>query len=76
MNIERIKEIRKDKDYLQTDIAKVLNITQQQYSLYELGIRSMPIEKLELLADFYNISLDYLVCRTDERKPYPKSKLK
>ena len=75
MNIIRLKEIREDRDLSQKVIAKVLNITQQQYSMYELGIRLIPIDKLCLLADYYNVSLDYLVCRTDERKSYPKSKL-
>ncbi|MCI8670571.1 MAG: helix-turn-helix transcriptional regulator [Bacilli bacterium] len=76
MNIIRLKEIREDKDFSQTQIAEVLNMKQQQYSKYELGIRSMPIEKLNLLANFYNTSVDYLIGRTDERKPYPKSILK
>ena len=75
MNIIRLKEIREDRDLSQKIIAKALNITQQQYSMYELGIRLIPIDKLCLLADYYNVSLDYLVCRADERKSYPKSKL-
>ena len=45
MQLFRFKDIREDKDLLQVDIAKVLNITQCQYSLYENGLRSMPIEK-------------------------------
>ena len=75
MKIIRLKEIREDRDLAQKEIANALNITQQQYSMYELGIRLMPIDKLCLLADYYNVSLDYLVCRTDERNAYPKSKL-
>lgn len=73
MNIIRIKEIREDKDIKQTEIAKYLNITQAQYCRYELGVNSIPIEKLDKLATFYHTSTDYLLCRTDERKPYPKS---
>lgn len=76
MNVERLKEIRKDKDYKQEDIASFLNIKQQQYSEYERGIVVISIEKLNKLADFYNTSVDYLIGRTDERKPYPKSILK
>ena len=75
MKILRLKEIREDRDIPQKEIAELLNTTQQQYSMYELGIRLIPIDKLCILADFYNVSLDYLVCRTDERKMYPKSKL-
>lgn len=76
MNIERLKEIRQDKDLYQKDIAKIINTSQQYYGKYELGIKLINIEKLCKLADYYNTSLDYLVGRTDERKPYPKSLLK
>ena len=61
MNIERLKEIREDKDYKQSDIAKVLNTTQQQYSKYELGLQVIPVERLVKLAKFYNTSVDYLI---------------
>lgn len=73
MNIERLKEIREDRDLTQKDIAKVLGIRQQQYSKYELGINVIPLEKIYVLANFYNTSIDYLVSRTDESQPYPKS---
>lgn len=73
MNIERLKEIREDKDYKQSDIAKVLNTTQQQYSKYELGLQVIPVERLVKLAKFYNTSVDYLISLTNERKPYPKA---
>lgn len=75
MDIKRLKEIREDRDYLQEDIAKVLGIKQPHYSRYELGMRTLPIEKYNKLADFYNVSIDYLIGRTDERKPYPKKKI-
>ena len=58
------------------DIANALGIKQQQYSEYERGIVLISIEKINTLADFYNTSVDYLMGRTDERKPYPKSILK
>lgn len=76
MNISRLKEIREDRDFLQKDIAKILKIPQQNYSRYETGVITMPIEKYDKLADFYNVSIDYLVGRTDTRKPYPKSIIK
>ena len=75
-NISRIIEIRDDRDLYQSDIAKVLNITQSQYSLYENGIRLIPMDKLAMLAKYYNTSVDYLIGLTDERKPYPKSIIK
>lgn len=75
MNINRLKEIRVDKELLQDSVAKAIGIKQQQYSEYEIGKRLIPIDKLSKLANFYNVSIDYLVGQTDEKKPYPKSKV-
>ncbi len=71
--MNRFKEIREDNDKLQKDIAKVLSISQQQYSRYESEISQMSYEQLIILANYYNVSIDYLLYHTDERKPYPKS---
>ena len=76
MYINRLKEIREDKDLKQEEVAKALGIKQQQYSEYERGVVLISIEKLDKLADYYDTSIDYLVGRTDERKPYKKSILK
>ena len=76
MYYNRIREVREDKGYTQNDIAKILNTTQQQYSKYELGIQIIPLEKINILANLYQTSIDYLIGRTDVRKPYPKSILK
>jgi len=57
MNINRLKDLREDNDLTQKEIANMLNTTQQQYSKYELGIRLIPIDKLEILANFYNTSI-------------------
>ena len=76
MNIQRLKEIREDRDLKQSDVAKVLGIKQQQYSEYEIGKRLIPINYLYDLAVFYDTSIDYLLSITDERKPYPKSIIK
>ena len=73
MNVNRLKEIREDKDLFQKDVANILNITQQQYNKYEMGINIMSGEKYDKLANYYNVSVDYLMGRTDIRKPYPKS---
>ena len=59
----RIKDLREDHDLSQKDIAKLLNISQVAYSYYEIGKRSIPLELLIKLADFYNVSLDYIVGR-------------
>ncbi len=73
MNIARLKELREDKDLYQKDIAKILGIKQQQYSEYEIGKRLIPIDYLAKLANYYNTSIDYLLCRTDKKEAYPKS---
>ena len=75
MNIDRLKEIRKDRDLQQKDVAKILKISQVQYSRYERGIRTIPIDKLSVLAKYYNVSVDYLIGLTNERKPYPKARV-
>ena len=76
MDFVRIRNLREDKDLYQKDIAKYLKIKQQQYSEYEIGKRLIPINYLSELADYYNVSIDYLLSKTDERKPYPKSKIR
>lgn len=73
MNIERLKEIREDRDLLQIDLARLLRVTQAQYSRYEMGVNEIPIEKLVILAKYYNTSIDYLLGLTDKREPYPTS---
>lgn len=74
MYIKRLKELREDNDKKQKDIAKILQITRQQYSLYETGKRDIPFEYIIKLAKFYNTSVDYIAQLTDEKKPYPKIK--
>lgn len=70
MNITRLRELREQKQLKQMDIAKLLNITQQQYSEYELGTRIIPLKKLIILADYYNVSIDYILSRTNKKGLY------
>ena len=65
---QRLKDIREDSDKKQEDIAEVLNITRQQYQLYESGKREMPMHHFVTLAKFYNVSLDYLAGLIDKPK--------
>lgn len=69
----RLKDLREDHDLKQEDVAKILNISQTNYSKYELGKISIPISSLITLADFYNTSVDYFIGLTDEINPYPKA---
>ena len=69
----RLKDLREDHDLKQEEIAKILNISQTNYSKYELEKVNIPISSLIVLADFYNTSIDYLIGLTDEIKPYTRS---
>ena len=74
MYMERLRILRESKGKYQKDIAEILNMKQQQYQRYENGITEMSISLLNILADYYDTSIDYIIGRTDEKKPYPKSK--
>ncbi len=70
MKYARIRDLREDNDYTQTAVGEYLNISQRTYSYYENGEHEMPLEVLSKLADLYNTSTDYLLNRTDKKKPY------
>ena len=74
--MNRLRELREDKDLYQKDMAKLLNVSQQQYSRCETEENQLSYDGLIKLADFYNTSIDYLLYQTDTRKPYPKSIMK
>ena len=63
----RIRYLREDKDLTQTQIAKMLGMSQTGYSKYETGENDIPTQVLIKLADFYKTSIDYLLGRTDTR---------
>ena len=64
----RLRDLREDNDITQNQIALMLNIKQNTYSQYENGKREVPLNILWKLADFYDVSIDYLVGREKERK--------
>ena len=68
----RLRDLREDRDLKQKQLADLLKVHQTTYSDYELGRLNIPISALHALADFYNVSIDYLLCRTNEKQPYPK----
>lgn len=68
----RIRDLREDRDLKQKEVAAYLMCDQSLYSKYERGERAFPLELACKLADFYQVSIDYLVCRTNVKKPYPK----
>lgn len=68
----RLKDLREDRDLKQATLAEYLQVHQTTYSDYELGKLNIPINVLHKLADYYGTSIDYLLGRTGEKKPYPK----
>ena len=68
MTFKNLKSIREDRDIKQKDIAKILNVSQNTYSQYETGVISLTAETLIKLSDFYDVSIDYLLDRTDNPK--------
>lgn len=74
MKFRRIKDLREDNDKLQKDIAKLLGISQQYYSEYEKGNRTIPIIHLITLAKYYGTSIDYIVGLSDENNNLKNNK--
>ena len=74
MKFENIRNLRIDNGYTQAQIAEYLNVKQNTYSQYEIGTLNYPIDVLIRLADFYHVSVDYLLGRTDQPTPYPPKK--
>ena len=64
MYLPRLRDLREDKDMKQKEIAAILGIDQRVYSTYETGKRDIPLRHLVALADFYHVSVDYLLGRT------------
>ena len=71
--MNRLKELRQDRDLVQKEIASELGISQRSYSYYETNGTMLTEDILQKLANYYNTSIDYILYRTDVRKPYPKS---
>ena len=68
MYLKKLKDLRIDNDLYQKEVASILKITKQQYGLYESGKRDIPIDLLIKLADFYGVSIDYILNRTSKKE--------
>ena len=68
MYFRKLKDLRIDNDLYQKEIASMLKITRQQYGLYESGKREIPVDLLIKLADFYGVSIDYILERTKKKE--------
>lgn len=67
---QRLKDLREDRDLRQEDVAEILGISQTVYSRYERGFQTIPVTHLLKLADYYKVSTDYILGRTNNSKPY------
>lgn len=72
LKFENIRNLRIDRGLTQKQVAEYLNVRQNTYSQYEIGVLNYPVEVLMKLADFYEVSVDYLLGRTNEKAPYPR----
>jgi len=68
MQFKNLKAIREDRDIRQKEVAAYLNVSHNTYSQYETGVISLTAEILIKLADYYNVSIDYLLDRTNNPK--------
>jgi len=66
VQFKNLKAVREDRDIRQKDVAKILNVSQNTYSQYETGVISLTAEVLIKLSDYYEVSIDYLLDRTND----------
>ena len=72
LKYERIRNLRVDNGLTQEKVAQYLNVKQNTYSQYEIGILNYPVDIIIKLALFYNTSIDYLLGLTDNPAPYER----
>lgn len=72
--MNRLKDLREDKDMFQKDIAKILDMSQTEYSQYETETNDIPTEVLKKLAVFYDTSINYILGLTNDIRHYPRKK--
>lgn len=70
----RIRDLRTDRGLTQEAVADYLHVKQNTYSQYEVGTTRFPLEVVVKLAEYFDVSVDYLVELTDDPKPYPRKK--
>ncbi|MBQ8943443.1 MAG: helix-turn-helix transcriptional regulator [Clostridia bacterium] len=68
MYLKRLRDLREDHDMKQTDVAGILGIQQTVYSRYERGAQNIPLEHLLKLADYYKVSVDWILERTNNQE--------
>jgi transcriptional regulator with XRE-family HTH domain len=74
LKYERIRNLRIDRGLTQEQVARLLHVKQNTYSQYEIGVLNYPLDAVVKLAEYYQVSMDYLVGLTDEERPYPRKR--
>ncbi len=72
LKYERIRSLRIDRGLTQEAVAEVLHVKQNTYSQYEIGVLNYPLDVVVRLAEYYGVSVDYLVGLTNETTPYSR----
>lgn len=75
MFYQRLRDLKEDMDLKQSNVAKIIGVSENQYGRYERGDNDIPLEKALALADFYNVSIDYIAGRTNDKRGFNKSDL-
>ncbi len=75
MNLERLISLREDSDLLQSDLGNILDVTQSNYSRWETGKEIIPLRKLNMLCNYFNVSTDYMLGFTKENKEVKRVEL-
>lgn len=70
----RLRDLREDRDLTQAQVAEIIGTSQQHYGKYESDKIVIPFDRVIMLADFYNVSLDYIAGRTNIKKPFSPNK--
>lgn len=69
---ERLKGLREDKDMTQGELAEIIGTSQSYYSQYEKGKREIPFDRIIILAEYYNVTIDYIAGLTNSKRPLHK----
>ena len=74
MLCHRLRDLREDRDISQAELAKAIGITQRKYSYIETGTQQLTADMLILLSDYFEVSIDYILCQTDDPTPIVRKK--
>ena len=74
MLCHRLRDLREDRDISQAELAKAIGITQRKYSYIETGTQQLTADILILLSEYFEVSIDYILCQTDDPTPIVRKK--